>query len=686
MRPMTARGSVAGAGSPPRPDARRADIQGLRAVAVLAVVLFHAGLPLPGGFLGVDAFFVISGHVITRMLLRESAATGRIDLPRFYIRRFRRLAPALVPVLLVTLVASALIQSPRLGDTTMRTTLGGSAGVANFVVYQTTGGYFEPAAASNALLHIWSLSVEEQFYLVFPVLLLGLLLLARRMRARALPAAALLAITAASAAIAMTAAAGVDLPGPMFLTSYYSPVTRAWEFGAGALAAMIPAARLLRRPRLATVAHALGAVMLVLALVGIHGSDQGVGPATLLPVVGTALLLLAGASATGPVAAVLRSGPSIRLGDISYSWYLWHWPAIVLASALVPDSTPAKVAAAVGALVPAVLSYRFLEQPIRRAPAPGARSTLRLAAVLAVPAVAVVGIVGVGSDRGWGVPAVHAMEEQHAGWRTCMSFATMPNGPAANPDYAGCTWDADATGRPVFLVGDSNASHFVEPVVAASRSLGRPTTMRTAAACPFADVHRRAGPTADATDLRCRDYYESTLSWLEGQPSGTVVIASTEAYWSGEEPLVGATPEGIGADVPTRSAALTAGLERTVKALQDAGHDVVLVPSVPHPALSGRTGVPEDCSVMALATGTCRLSVPRAEIAAVQAPMRATIAQVAGSTGATVLDLLDSFCDATTCSVDRGGELLYQDSTHLSVAGSRTLTPRFAEALAPSSR
>ncbi|MFT2690503.1 acyltransferase family protein [Clavibacter zhangzhiyongii] len=682
---MTAGRVGAGADAPTGSSPRRADIQGLRAVAVLAVVLFHAGLPLPGGFLGVDVFFVISGCVITQVLLREFAATGGIELRRFFGRRFRRLAPALVTVLLVTLVASALIQSPLVGETTTRTAMGGLAGVANLVIHRTTGGYFEPAAASNPLLHVWSLSVEEQFFLVFPVLLLAVLVLARRSGARALPAAVLLGITVASALVALATAAGVDLPGPQFPTSYYSPVTRAWEFGAGALVALVPAALMRRSPGVATAVHALGAGILVLSLVAIDASVPIPGPATLLPVAGTALLLLAGADASGPVAALLRSTPSVRLGDISYSWYLWHWPAIVLTSELIPDSTPAKALAAVAALVPAVLSYRYVEQPLRRPRVRTRRSTLRLAAVLLVPAVVVVGAVGVASDHGWGIAEVRAVAAQHTGWDTCMSFATMPAGPATNPDYADCTWNAEAPGRPVYLVGDSNASQFSEPVIAASLSLGRSTTMRTAAACPFVDVHRRAGTTSDASDRACRQYYEDTLAWLEDAPPGTVVVASTEAYWSGGEAAIGSTPEDVSTVVAARSAALTGGLARTTAALRDAGHDVVLVQSVPHPVLNGHTGVPESCSVLALATRSCVLSIPRAEVEAVQAPSRATLEQVAEAPGISVLDLRASFCDASTCSMDRDGALLYQDAMHLSVEGSRASTRRFAEALASSS-
>ncbi|QIS40677.1 acyltransferase [Clavibacter capsici] len=669
-----------------RSSPRRADIQGLRAVAVLAVVLFHAGLPLPGGFLGVDVFFVISGYVITQVLLREFAATGRIRLGRFLGRRFRRLAPALVTVVLVTLVASALIQSPLVGETTTRTALGGLVGVANVVIYRTTGGYFEPAAASNPLLHIWSLSVEEQFYLVFPVLLLAALLVARRSRARALPAAVLLGITVASAGVAMITAAGIDLPGPQFPTSYYSPVTRAWEFGAGALVAIIPAARVLRSSRAVVAVHVLGAGLLVVSLVAIDASVRGPGPSTLLPVAATALLLLAGADAAGPVAAILRSTPSVRLGDVSYSWYLWHWPAIVLTTALVPDSTPAKAAAAVAALVPAAMSYRWIERPLRRPPVRTRWGTPRLAAALLVPAVIVVGTVGIASDRGWGIPEVQAIHARHTGWDACMTFATLGDGSAADPDPARCTWDAEATGRPVYLVGDSNASQFSEAVIAASSSLGRPTSMRTAAACPFVDVHRQIGATPTAQDRACRAYYEDALAWLEGAPAGTVVIASTEGYWSGGDAAIGRTPQDVSRDVAARTAALAVGLTRTTTALRDAGHDVVLVQSVPHPIFSGHRDVPESCSVLALATRTCALSVPLAEIDAVQSPSRTTLEQVAESTGATVLDLRDAFCDASSCAMDRDGELLYQDAMHLTVEASRTFAPRFAEALAPSTR
>ena len=150
----------------------RRDIQGLRAVAVIAVIVFHLGAPLPGGFVGVDIFFVVSGFVITAMLMRELDRTGRIDLRAFYIRRFKRLTPALALVIGVTVAVSLVLLSP-LGPVQNAAATGWGAIflLANLVIDRTTGGYFDKPAESNPLLHTWSLSVEEQFYLVFPMAL-----------------------------------------------------------------------------------------------------------------------------------------------------------------------------------------------------------------------------------------------------------------------------------------------------------------------------------------------------------------------------------------------------------------------------------------------------------------------------------------------------------------------------------
>jgi peptidoglycan/LPS O-acetylase OafA/YrhL len=211
---------------------RRLDIQGLRAVAVLMVVAFHAGLPVHGGFVGVDVFFVISGFVITGLLQREWAATERVRFGAFYVRRFKRLTPALALMVGSTAVASALFLSP-LGpqQTVAKTAVGAMLLTANRAIAATTGGYFDPPAASNPLLNTWTLSVEEQFYLLWPLAVLGLLLLKdRRIR---------LAVVAACAIGSGIAMALVYLPGGDATRVYYGTDTHSFGLALGAVLAIL---------------------------------------------------------------------------------------------------------------------------------------------------------------------------------------------------------------------------------------------------------------------------------------------------------------------------------------------------------------------------------------------------------------------------------------------------------------
>lgn len=212
---------------------RRLDIQGLRAIAVLMVVAFHVGLPVPGGFLGVDVFFVISGFVITAMLMREWDSTGRIRLGRFYVRRFKRLTPALAVTVGVVMAASALLFSPLGGAqvTAAQTAMGAMLLAANVVIARTTGDYFDARAETNPLLNMWSLSVEEQFYLVFPALLLFCWLLGRRSRRSDLAPLVVGAVGAVSFALALAGSTGLEVSlMPDSLVGFYGPATRVWEF------------------------------------------------------------------------------------------------------------------------------------------------------------------------------------------------------------------------------------------------------------------------------------------------------------------------------------------------------------------------------------------------------------------------------------------------------------------------
>jgi peptidoglycan/LPS O-acetylase OafA/YrhL len=220
---------------------RRPGIQGLRAVAVLAVVAFHAGLPVSGGFIGVDIFFVISGLVITGMLHRQWLREGRIRMRSFYGRRFRRLIPALAVMVTLTVCASALLLPPfGAQQNTAQTGVGAMLMAANFLIAEMTGDHFDVAAESNALLHTWSLSVEEQSYLLFPAALALSWVIANRHRGlRVAPVISVALVGSASLAIVLLHALGRPVTlVPEWLVGFYGPVGRAWEFAAGALLAL----------------------------------------------------------------------------------------------------------------------------------------------------------------------------------------------------------------------------------------------------------------------------------------------------------------------------------------------------------------------------------------------------------------------------------------------------------------
>jgi peptidoglycan/LPS O-acetylase OafA/YrhL len=366
---------------------------------VLVVVAFHAGLPIPGGFVGVDVFFVISGFVITNMLRREWEATGRIRFRAFYIRRFKRLVPALALVVAGTAIASALVLSP-LGaqQTVAESGIGAMFLAANWVIAGNTGGYFDAPAAANPLLHTWTLSVEEQFYLVFPAILALGWLLARRRRRRHMPVAIVGLIGAASFGLTLLRTSGVS---HSWLLGFYRPLTRAWEFALGALLALTAAKRTIKSRELTLSLSVLGAGMFATSLWLIGSSTPFPSAWTLLPVVGTLLLILGGTHASNLVTRSLSCRPLVKIGDWSYSIYLWHWPLIVFAVLLWPASAHARVIAAGLSIAPALASYRFLEQPIRSHRGLSTRRFALFAAAVTVVPMLVAGAIGSVATQFW---------------------------------------------------------------------------------------------------------------------------------------------------------------------------------------------------------------------------------------------------------------------------------------------
>ncbi|QCO99582.1 acyltransferase [Arthrobacter sp. 24S4-2] len=360
------RASTASANPPQKKRGVRRDIQGLRAIAVLAVIADHLFHWPTGGFVGVDVFFVISGFIITGVLLREHDRTGRISFPDFYRRRARRILPLAVLVLLATVVASYLLfnigRTKIIADDALWSLLFG----ANWHFAAIGTDYMNAGAALSPVQHFWSLAVEEQFYFVWPwliVLVLGIVASRAawsRMTAMRILGFALLVVTALSFVFAIWET------NTSPTVAYFSTFSRAWELGVGALIALtastlgkIPA---FVRPILAYI----GLAGIVYSLFWINPSTPFPGPWAFLPVVSSGLVIAAGCGGGQRFLTPITNRVSNYVGDISYSLYMWHFPLIVIGSALVPAGLWFDLAALVAVLTISSVSYHLLEDPIRR--------------------------------------------------------------------------------------------------------------------------------------------------------------------------------------------------------------------------------------------------------------------------------------------------------------------------------
>ncbi|MRG61329.1 acyltransferase family protein [Agromyces sp. CFH 90414] len=376
----------------------RPEVQALRAVAVGAVVLHH-GWPAvaPAGYMGVDVFFVVSGFLITGLLLREHERSGRISLSRFYLRRARRILPAAVVVLMAVSVATLLFAPRRDWFQWFREIVASALYVENWQLVADSQNPARADLASTPVQHFWSLGVEEQFYLVWPLLLILALWVAvrRGADARRTVLVALGVVTAASFASSVAATA-VD-----HNIAYFSTVTRTWEFGVGGLLAVLTATRTIGSPQLRAAASWAGLLCIALPIVTFREPEVFPGLVVLLPVVGTLAVIWAGMpEPRWSPAAIAGAAPVQWMGDVSYSLYLWHWPIIMFAPYVTGVASPPWMMACLVVLSFAVadLSKRCIEDPFRRAGSPIATRPLALVGGLALAMALVVGAGTVAPD------------------------------------------------------------------------------------------------------------------------------------------------------------------------------------------------------------------------------------------------------------------------------------------------
>lgn len=363
----------------------RPDIEGLRAIAVGLVVLFHAGFPwFPGGYVGVDVFFVISGFLITGLLIREVQKSSKLSIKNFYVRRIRRILPMSTLVLVVTVCCAAWWMTATESSAASSAASWAAVFVANWYFAASASDYFDSSTQTNPILHFWSLGVEEQFYVIWPLLLIGAIVIARWRGAsvRALLRGALIGLVVLCL---ISLWWSITKSGEEGQWAFFGLHTRLWELGAGGLLAFaVP--RLRQLPRIAAELMSVVGIILI-AFAAVTYTEQTVFPgvAALAPVLGTVLVIAAGSSAfilngrPTAVGYILGTRPMLYIGARSYNLYLWHWPVLVFAAMWSSPKTfggsdtshltmPVGVAvmAIVVALILTAVTYRLIEQPLRQ--------------------------------------------------------------------------------------------------------------------------------------------------------------------------------------------------------------------------------------------------------------------------------------------------------------------------------
>lgn len=659
---------------------RRADIQGLRALAVTLVVLYHMGLPLSGGFTGVDMFFVISGYVIMESLLREYRANGRIRFGQFFLRRFKRLFPALIVLVALTLIVATVFLPPFANeDRALLTGLGAIFISANVVIDVTTGDYFAPDARLNPFLHTWSLSVEEQFYLLFPlIVIIGLWWGRKRGRPLAGLAGLIVLITVVSFALALLGSR-VSLPVGNSLLGFYSPIPRAWEFGVGALLALwgqrVPPPGVLA----ARVSSWSGAALIAAGVVFIDFQTAFPSEWTLLPVMGTALLIYGGRSShRGLISRVLSTRPSVGVGNLSYSLYLWHWPLIVFATVGWSASLTHLSWAVALSLVLAWLSYRFIEQPLRTRDTSTPSAMIRYLGLVVVMPGIVIAATAIVASR-YLLPLVEEvagspLEESTARDERCLSSTRFNDAWAER-----CTWFADSPGDPIYLIGDSTAEQLGEGLIAAGEELGRPVKIWNGIQCmPFSGmlVTREDG-RADRT--HCPEYQDFIDTTLAASPPGTVIVAFSDITQHMDRVDYTLADGTVASGATEKGRILEKPLTEYIHQLQAWGHDTVIAYPIPNFRNVGPGYSPRMCTLWELFDDTCGPVVPRADMLSLQQDIRDSVTGAAATTGSDTIDLFDRYCTDESCSPSRDRMLVYLDDMHITKAESLSLAPLFVD-------
>lgn len=680
MSEVSHRGKQGGAGI-------RTDIQALRAVAVTLVVVFHVWPKfLPGGFVGVDVFFVISGFLITSLLLSEVESTGRIAIVAFWARRARRILPAALVTLAACAVMTMLVTEQSLWQQFLSDIRASALYVQNWHLAAQAVDYFAPKSPSP-VSHFWSLSVEEQFYIVWPALMIAAIAIPRHRRPQILRRWVVMIV---SGAVAASFLYSLHRTSADPAVSYFATPTRGWEFGVGGLLALAPVA-IGGSSAIRAVLLWIGLAAIVVSAILFSSNTPFPGSAALLPVLGAVAVIYAGMPQNyWSPSRLMALRPLQYLGDISYSVYLWHLPIIVFLPFVVDLAAfPADAVIISLTLVLGGLSKRFIEDPFRKPRSAPRRLSWTFgvagAATAACIALTAFGLTTVHSRIEKDVRATRAVLAHKP--RCFGAAAHNPRLPCLNPDlrlkvvptpeaapkldHSPCTFikavgvvhpcqfglskGAKAT---VALVGDSHAGHWRPALNVVAKARHWKGISVTHTSCPFSRAVREI---VEPKRTECIDWNRGALNWFRHHPEIHTIFFVQEA---------GADFE-LSPGVTTQHQAQLSGYQRAWQALPRSVRNIVLIRDTPNVTDAALPCVDKALKRKQAAGPVCA----RRRSQALLPDQAVTAAKAFTQRRIQVIDMTSFLCDSTTCPPVIGGVLVYKDASHL--------TPAFSESLGP---
>lgn len=641
----------------------RRDIDSLRAFAIIPVVLFHAGLGfIPGGFVGVDIFFVISGFLISKIIIRE-VWDGHFSILKFYERRARRIIPALIAVVGATMIFGWIVFKPEEVDAMGKSAIAAIGFSSNIWFWKSALEYFAPAVEAAPLLHTWSLAVEEQFYILFPLLILAIHRYVPKHLGKIIIAATLLSFLLSAYAVYWRPSA-----------TFYLLPTRAWELGIGTLLAIYSTRIRLAPGFLRETIAILGLILLVYPLFFYSKSMPFPGWTALAPCLGAAILIALGHGQHTRTLSFMQWGSLVFIGKISYSLYLVHWPIAVFTKYLSNKSTlsyPMALAVISASIVCAIISWRFIEQPFRNQKA----STFRILAYSggAMGLVVALAICVVSFDS-WKFrlttqqqAIVDAANDRALTPTNCtplwMEFGMCPIG-AAND-----------TSKPYdfALLGDSHALSISSEVDEAARIAGKSGLMTNMICPPLTGVSRLIEP-------RCTDFTDASIKEILARSDiKTVILHARWAYYESGTDVDGRADNEkynllLVRDAQDRAGnnpheIFERGLRRTVEQLVASGRNVVIIEGVPEVGWN----VP-NALILKERWGISPPAVPSTDtVRKRQAGARSVFDQFRGHPRVRLIDPIPAMCGDDVCRVELGGVAAYYDDNHLTKSAAKSI-------------